>query len=54
VLIIKENSWVPIDRRVWYEATTLQDAGWQVTVICSDASGAHAGRGIDRQRGPKQ
>jgi len=54
VLIIVENSWVPIDRRVWYEATTLRDAGWQVIVICPDAKGAHAGRGIDRQRRPKE
>ncbi|QTA90016.1 glycosyltransferase family 4 protein [Desulfonema magnum] len=43
VLIILENSWVPIDRRVWYEATTLRDAGWKVTVICPAARGAHAG-----------
>ena len=34
VLIVEENSWVPIDKRVWYEATTLRDDGWQVTVIC--------------------
>src|ERR1035441_3625765 len=54
VLIIVENNWVPIDRRVWYEATTLRDAGWQVIVICPDAKGAHAGRGIDRQRRPKE
>lgn len=53
VLIVEENSSVPIDRRVWYEATTLRDAGWQVTVICPDAKGAHAGRVIDRQRRPK-
>jgi glycosyltransferase involved in cell wall biosynthesis len=54
VLIIEENSWVPIDRRVWYEATTLRDAGWQVVVICPDAKSSHAGRGADRQRGPKE
>lgn len=41
-LIVVENSWIPIDRRVWYEATTLRDAGWQVSVICPAASGAHA------------
>jgi glycosyltransferase involved in cell wall biosynthesis len=34
VLIIVENSTVPFDRRVWYEATSLRDAGWQVTIIC--------------------
>lgn len=39
VLIVEENSYVPIDRRVWYEATTLRDAGWQTTVICPVAKG---------------
>lgn len=34
VLIIEENSSVPSDPRVWSEATTLRDAGWQVTVVC--------------------
>jgi glycosyltransferase involved in cell wall biosynthesis len=34
VLIIEENSTIPFDRRVWYEATALRDEGWQVTVIC--------------------
>lgn len=34
VLIIVENNAVPQDRRVWYEATALRDAGWQVTVVC--------------------
>ncbi len=34
VLIVEENSYVPLDRRVWYEATTLRDAGWQVAVVC--------------------
>ena len=32
-LMLVENSPVPVDIRVWYEATTLRDAGWQVTVI---------------------
>lgn len=27
-LIVVENSWVPIDRRGWYEATSLRDEGW--------------------------
>ncbi len=39
VLIIVENSYVPIDQRVWNEATTLRDEGWQVTVICPAVSG---------------
>ncbi len=34
VLIIVENLPVPFDRRVWSEATTLQDAGYEVSVIC--------------------
>jgi glycosyltransferase involved in cell wall biosynthesis len=39
VLIIVENNSVPFDRRVWYEATALRDAGWQVIVVCPvDAS----------------
>ena len=33
-LIVVENNSVPFDRRVWYEATTLRDEGWQVSVIC--------------------
>jgi len=43
VLIVVENNWVPVDRRVWYEATTLRDFGWKVTVICPAPTGAHAG-----------
>ena len=38
VLIIEENSRVPMDVRVWYEATTLRDNGWDVTVICPASS----------------
>lgn len=34
VLIIVENLPVPFDRRVWHEATTLQQNGYEVTVIC--------------------
>jgi glycosyltransferase involved in cell wall biosynthesis len=34
VLIIVENLSVPLDRRVWSEATTLAQAGYQVSVIC--------------------
>jgi glycosyltransferase involved in cell wall biosynthesis len=33
VLIIVENLPVPLDRRVWLEATTLVNAGYQVSVI---------------------
>lgn len=45
VLIVEENSMVPLDRRVWYEATTLRDAGWQVVVICPGYRDAHVGPG---------
>lgn len=34
VLIIVENLPLPLDRRVWLEATTLRDAGYDVSVIC--------------------
>ena len=34
VLIIVENLPVPFDRRVWNEATTLAEAGYEVSVIC--------------------
>ncbi len=34
VLIVVENLPVPLDRRVWLEATALSDAGYQVSVIC--------------------
>ncbi len=34
ILIIVQNLPVPLDRRVWLEATTLKTAGYQVSVIC--------------------
>jgi len=34
ILIVVENLPVPLDRRVWLEATTLVAAGYQVSVIC--------------------
>ena len=39
VLMIVENLPVPFDRRVWQEATTLRDAGYEVSVICPVAEG---------------
>jgi glycosyltransferase involved in cell wall biosynthesis len=39
VLIIVENLPVPFDRRVWSEATTLQDAGYSVSIICPKGAG---------------
>ena len=38
-LIIVENLTVPIDRRVWKEALTLREAGYQVTVISPAVKG---------------
>jgi glycosyltransferase involved in cell wall biosynthesis len=40
VLIIVENLPVPFDRRVWSEATTLRQAGYEVSVICPKGPGA--------------
>lgn len=34
ILIVVENLPVPLDRRVWLEATTLVKAGYEVSVIC--------------------
>jgi glycosyltransferase involved in cell wall biosynthesis len=34
ILIVVENLPVPLDRRVWLEATTLERAGYEVSVIC--------------------
>ena len=34
ILIIVENLTMPLDRRVWQEATSLRDEGHQVSVIC--------------------
>ncbi len=43
VLIVVENLPVPLDRRVWLEATTLRQHGYHVSVICP------TGRGWDKQ-----
>ena len=39
VLIVVENLPVPLDRRVWLEATTLVEAGYEVSVICPNSRG---------------
>ncbi|HEB87283.1 MAG TPA: glycosyltransferase WbuB [Gammaproteobacteria bacterium] len=39
VLIIVENLPSPFDRRVWQEATTLQEAGYEVSIICPTGKG---------------
>lgn len=39
VLIVVENLPLPLDRRVWLEATTLVSKGYQVSVICPTGQG---------------
>ncbi len=39
VLIIVENLPSPFDRRVWQEATTLHEAGYDVSIICPTGKG---------------
>lgn len=39
VLIVVENLPVPLDRRVWLEATTLTANGYEVSVICPTGKG---------------
>ena len=39
VLIIVENLPSPFDRRVWQEATTLQEHGYEVSIICPTGKG---------------
>ena len=39
VLIIVENLPVPFDRRVWQEANTLREAGYEVSIICPIGKG---------------
>lgn len=39
VLILVENLPSPFDRRVWQEATTLRENGWQVSIICPTGKG---------------
>jgi len=34
ILIVVENLPVPFDRRVWQEATTLKNAGYDISIIC--------------------
>jgi glycosyltransferase involved in cell wall biosynthesis len=46
VLIIVENLPVPFDRRVWQEATTLQQAGYQVSIICPKGKGYERGHEV--------
>jgi glycosyltransferase involved in cell wall biosynthesis len=41
VLMLIENGPAPADRRVWPEATTLRDHGYQVSIICPKRSPDH-------------
>jgi glycosyltransferase involved in cell wall biosynthesis len=41
VCIIVENLPVPLDRRVWKEASALRDAGYVVSVICPKGKSSH-------------
>lgn len=43
VLIVVQNLPVPLDRRVWLEATTLTRSGYLVTVICPKGRGGKYG-----------
>lgn len=56
ILIVVENLPVPFDRRVWQEATTLKEAGAEVSVICPIMKGYTARfeqlDGIDIYRHP--
>jgi len=56
VLIIVENQTVPFDRRVWREACSLQENGYEVTVLCprrkTSAKGYEVINGIRVYRHP--
>ena len=39
VLMVIENLPAPFDRRVWQEARTLRDAGYEVTIVCPRMKG---------------
>src|SRR5437588_12771131 len=41
ILMLVENVPVPVDRRVWPEATTLRDHGFQVSIICPKGTTEH-------------
>lgn len=56
VLIIVENLPVPFDRRVWQEANTLKENGYEVSIICPKMKGYTLSRetlnGIEIYRHP--
>ena len=47
VLIIVQNLSVPFDRRVWLEACSLRDAGFQVSVVCPMGTATRGGEVLD-------
>jgi len=47
VVIIVQNLSVPFDRRVWLEACSLRDAGYQVSVVCPMGAGETAHELLD-------
>lgn len=46
VLIVVQNLPVPFDRRVWLEAQTLRDGGYDVTVVCPTGQGTSPGQQV--------
>lgn len=46
VLLVVQNLPVPFDRRVWLEAQTLRDDGYDVTVVCPTGHGTRRGRQV--------
>src|SRR5690242_354167 len=44
VLFLVENASVPTDTRVWSECLALQEAGFEVTVICPEGTGRDTAR----------
>jgi glycosyltransferase involved in cell wall biosynthesis len=46
ILIIVENLPVPFDQRVWKEASSLQKAGYRVTVLCPRGKGYERGHEV--------
>lgn len=46
VLMIVENLPVPFDRRVWNEANALNDAGYEVSIICPMGHGSPVGHEV--------
>ncbi len=46
-LIVVENSYGPRDTRVWSEAQTLREGGWEVVVVCPAFQDGSGGTGHD-------